>query len=277
MNLRIPVLSAVTAVTLHLGCASTPEQKASTPPPEITAQELNVQQDLTTFSLELLGQLTSPTEATIERAVWEMVVEGEVVKTGEAALNIPVAPGASAPFTVGASGGYVKGAEELRALSEKGGSLLTALRGNLIVRQNGKTGELPFARSREVRTPRLPSVRLQELDAARYSEEEANIIFYLGVVNPNPFPLKVDVLEYKVLVNGKQIGEGTRARGDAINPAGTGVFEVQLGVKKDTYGDDVKALIKTLSLPYVVEGQLKGELFTVPYKLDGTVKLNVSK
>lgn len=277
MSLRIPSLALAVFVALSLACASTPEQKASTPPPEITSQELNVEQDLTTFTLALVGQVTSPTAATIEKAVWEMVVEGEVVKTGEAPLNIEVTEGGSTSFTVGASGGYVKSAEELRALSEKGGSLLTALRGNLIVRQNGKTVELPFARSREVRTPRLPSVRLHELDAARYSAEEANIIFYLGVVNPNPFPLKIDVLEYKIAIDGKQVAEGTRARGDAINPAGTGVFEVQLGVNKDTWGPEVKKLIQTLSLPYVIQGELKGELFTVPYQLADTVKLNVSK
>ena len=80
-----------------------------------------------------------------------------------------------------------------------------------------------------------------------------------------------------MLIDGKKVGEGTRARGDAINPAATGVFEVQVSVSKDTIGPEVKDLIKSLNLPYSVTGELKGDLFTIPYKLDGAVKLNVSK
>ncbi len=277
MNVRIqPIIVAITS-SFVFSCAGTPKQTATAKPPEITSQELNVQQDLMTFDLQLVGQVSSPVGATVEKAEWEMVVEGEVVKRGEANLNVSVPAGGTAPFNVGASGGYVKNMEELKAMSERGGSLLTALRGNLVVNQDGNTVKLPFARSREVRTPRLPTVRLQELDAARYSPEEANVVFYLGVVNNNPFPLKVNDLTYKISVQGKQIAEGTRARGDAIDAAGAGVFEVQVGVNKDTYGPDVKKLIQTLTLPYLVAGELKGELFTVPYQLNGDVKLNVSK
>lgn len=274
---RSTLVASLAAALLSAGCATTPEAKATTPPPELASQDLTIEQDLTNFNLTLTGELKSQAAATLESAKWELVVEGKVVSSGEEQLGVSLPAGGSAPFTVKATSRYVSSAEELKALSEKGGSLLAALRGNLVVKQDGKTLEVPFAKSRDVRTPRMPSVKMQELDAARYSDEEANMIFRLGVMNPNPFPLRVTELKHKVEVAGKEIAKGSLARGDAIDPASSGVFEIQVSINKETMGPDVKKLIKTLTLPYVVSGELVGELYTVPYSLDGTVKLNVSK
>lgn len=276
--MKIQIVQVASALALAtVACTTTPEEKPTAPPPELASQELNVKQNLTTFKLDFQGELKSQEAATLQAAKWELVVDGEVVKTGEQPLDVSVPAGGSAPFSLNVQSEYVSSAEELKAMSERGGSLLTALRGNLIVNQGGTKHELPFARSREVRTPRMPSVKLHELDAARYSEDEANIVFYLGVVNPNPFPLDVQGLDYKVMVADKELATGTRARGDAIQPAATGVFEVQVGISEKTMGADVKKLIKTLTLPYKVTGELKGDLFAVPYTIDGAVKLNVSK
>ena len=183
--------------------------------------------------------------------------------------------GSASPFTLEAASRYVETAEELKAMSDRGGSLLAALRGQLHIRQGETVHTLDFARSREVRTPRIPTVKMQELDGARYSGDEVNIIYYLGVANPNPFLLRFEELSYKVEVNGKQIAEGAR-RGESVDPAATGIFEVQVSVSKDTVGPDVKKLIATGSVPYVVTGELKGDLFSVPYRLEGSVKLNDS-
>lgn len=270
-------VGAVAAALALAGCAGQKQVVPQAPPPELVSQDLDVQQDLTSFNLDFKGALQSQAAATLDRAKWEMVVEGKVVKSGEEPLGIPLPAGEQVPFELKESSKYVSSPEELKTISEQGGSLLAALRGKLLVNQNGNLVEVPFARSREVRRPRLPSVRMQELDGARYSANEANIIFYLGVVNPNPFPLKVDELTYTVLINGKQVAEGTRARGDAINPAATGVFDVQVNVDEKSVGPEVKQLIKDLSIPWSVSGDLKGDLYSVPYTLDGVVKLNVSK
>lgn len=265
------------AALLMSACATAPEPVAEVPAPELTSQDLDVNQNITTFKLNYTGVLKSQVPATLERSKWELVVEGKVIKSGEDALNLAIPAGGTATFTLQNEAKYVSSPEELKALSEKGGSLLAALRGTLFVKAGGKTMEVPFARSRDIRTPRLPSVKMQELDAARYSDVEANIIFRLGVVNPNPFPLKIETLDYKIEVAGKQIAEGSEARGDGINPAATGVFEVQKSVNEQTHGKEIKQLVKGQLLPYVITGELRGDLFTVPVRLEGAVKLNVSK
>lgn len=276
LNYRL-IVPACAGLSLALACATTPEPKAEVPPPEVVSQDLNVDQDIGTFTLGLEGTLKSEAPATVEKATWEMVVDGKVVKSGEQPLDVQVPAGGTAPFSVQAQSRYVSSPEELKAMSEKGGSLLAALRGKLHVKQDGATREVEFARGREVRTPRLPAVKMHTLDAARFSDKEANILYSLGVVNPNPFPLGVERLTYKVEVGGKQVAEGERAVGDKITPASTGVYDVQVAVDEANIGPEIKALIKSQLLPWVITGELKGDLYVIPYKLDGAVRLNVSK
>ena len=268
-----PLLIALAAAA----CATGPGSAPDAPPPEITFQELELQQDLTTFDLRFGGELTSARPATLERATWEMVVEGNVVTSGEQPLAVRIPQNGKGAFELRASSRYVKTPEQLKAMSDRGGSLLAAMRGTLFVRRDGKMYELPFARSREVRTPRLPIVRLQEIDGARYSDQEVDVHLWLGVVNPNPFPLAVSALDYKAQVANREVASGSLTRRDTIEPAATGVFEITFEVTERTHGPGVKALIQSLTLPWSVSGVLRDELYTIPYDIDGTMRLNVSK
>lgn len=246
------------------------------PAPELSEQRLELDQDVTTFRLAFSGVVSSEVEATVESAKWEHVIDGKVMRSGEEKLDVAVPAGGKAPVEVRVSNRYVESAEELESFAKMEGSLLTALRGTLVVRTGGTVHELPFGRSREVRPPRMPSVRMHSLDAARYSDEEANIIFYLGIVNPNPFMLGVGGLDYVVTVAGQEIARGTRAKAEKVNPSSTGVYELQYPIRSDTMQKDVKemrALIKGGQLPWVIQGELHGDLYRIPYKLEGTVHL----
>lgn len=269
----LPLLGLLALVA----CKSGPEVKPSAPP-EFVSQELSVaEQGLTDFRLRFSGVVSSKEPAVLEKATYELVVEEKVVKSGQQPLGKEIAAGGQAPFELEEASRYVASAEELSAMSERGGSLLSAIRGTLFVRQGTTVHELPFARSKEIRVPRLPTVTLHELDAARYAADEASATFFIGVVNPNPFPIKLNGLKYAVEIAGKSITDGVRGAGEKVATASTGVFEVQLAVNKDTHGAEIAKLIKSLSLPYAIKGEVAGELFQVPYELTGIIKLNVSK
>ncbi len=268
------LITAFALALFALACKSTPE-----PGPEkqaaLTAQELQVaEQNLTNFRVRFVGQLQSPVEATVEKAQYELVVEGKVVKSGEAPLNVPLTPDAPASITVEETGQYVASKEELQALSETGGALLVALRGKLLVRRGGKVDAIDFARSRDVRVPRMPTVKLHDLDAGRFSAEEAQIYFRLGVVNPNPFPVKMSGLTYQVLIAGKPMGDGTLGSGEKVDASSTGVFDLQVVLTKDSYGPDIVKMIKSLRIPYELKGELKGDLLGEPYEIKNEIKLN---
>jgi LEA14-like dessication related protein len=270
---RASALAVSLAVAAGMSACATAPVAPPAAPPELLSQDLAIDQDLSTFNLELDGQARSEQAATIVKANWELVVDGKVVQSGEEPIDVKLEPGSASSFKLKAASRYVTNAEDLKAMSDRGGSMLAALRGTLQVRQGDQMHALDFARSREVRTPRLPSVKMNDLDGARFSAEEVNINCYLGVVNPNPFPLRVESLTYKVEVAGKQISEGTRAHGDSVSPASTGVFDVQVAVSKETFGPEVKKLIASGQVPYVITGELKGDLYSLPYKLTGSVKI----
>jgi LEA14-like dessication related protein len=269
-------LASALLFSLWLGCASAPAKPSS--PPTLALQETSVPtQGLTDATVHYSGQVVSHSPGVLEKADYELVSEGQVVKTGTAALNVPLTPGQPTAFSFQERAAYVRGPEDLKALSARGGTMLLALRGTLTVRSGQEVETLPFAASRAVRVPRLPEVVLESLDGARYSAEEVNLILRLGVKNPNPFPLRLDQLSYTLLVGGKQLGEGTLAKADTVEASATGVYPVEASVTAATWGPDVKALISQGVLPYRVRGELTGPLLRMPYSLEGSVKLNVSR
>jgi LEA14-like dessication related protein len=259
------------------GCASTPPP-APVGPASLGAEEATVaSQGLNEVELRYSGQLTSPGPAVLEKADYELVSDEQVVRQGSAPLNVTLAPDAPTPFSFQAEAAYVRTPEDLRALSQRGGTLLVALRGTLTVRAGGEVRTLPFAASRPVRVPRLPVVKLESLDGARYSEEQVDLLLRLGVENPNPFPLRLEELTWAVSVGGRKLGEGTQGKYDTVDASATGVYPVEVAVTKETWGQDVRALIAKGTLPYEVAGELTGPLVRVPYSLSGDVKLNVSR
>lgn len=234
-------------------------------------------QGLTDATVHYAGQVVSPVPGVIEKADYELVSEGQVVKTGTASLNVPLTPDQPTAFSFEERAAYVRGPEDLKALSEKGGTMLLALRGTLTVRSGQDVETLPFAASRSVRTPRLPEVVMQSLDAARYSATEVNVTFRVGVKNPNPFPLRVDQLNYTLLVAGKSLGDGMLAKADTVEASATSVYPLEASVSPATWGTEVHRLIAKGVITYTLKGELTGPLLKVPYTLEGNVKLNVSK
>jgi LEA14-like dessication related protein len=259
------------------GCATTPPP-APAGPASLGAEETAVaSQGLTQVTLRYSGQLTSPGPAVLEKADYELVSDGQVVKKGSEALGVSLPTHAATPFSFQAEAPYVRTPEDLRALSGRGGTLLVALRGTLTVRTGDTVRTLPFAASRQVRVPRLPVVKVEGLEGARYSGEKVDLLLRLAVENPNPFPLRLEGLSWALTVGGRKLSEGTQGRYDTVDAAATGVYPVEVAVTRETWGEDVRALIAKGTLPYEVAGELTGPLVRVPYSLSGDVKLNVSR
>nr|WP_095957456.1 LEA type 2 family protein [Corallococcus macrosporus] len=276
MRLPSPMFRLAVVLSLCVGCASAPTRPSS--PATLTAQRTVIaSQGLTDATLRYEAELRSPGEGVVERADYELVADGQVVKTGTAKLGVALTPGAPASISFEERAPYVKNAADLARLSAEQGTLLLALRGTLVVRSGDQEQTIPFAASRATRMPRLPTVVVEELDGARYSDEEVQLNLRIGVRNPNPFPLRLEGLTWTASVAGKTLDSGTLAHADTVDASATGVYPVELAVTKDTWGPEVKALITQGLLPYGVTGEVTGPLLRVPYSLTGEVKLNVSR
>lgn len=271
---------AVAALTL-VACRGAPEAGPTVAPPELVEQNFEiVSQSLTECDVKLSVVVASAEQpVTVVKARYEFVVDGEVRRSGEKALGIAVPAGGQAPFSISETLGYVKDEADLKAMDARGGSLLTALRGTLTVEGEARadgtkpTWQLEFARAKDVRTPRLPHLKLGEVEAGRFADDEVQAVFHLEVVNPNPFYLSISGVTYAVTVAGKALKSDTIGAGEKISPASTGVFDVTVTVNQETHGKDVIKLIKGLTLPYSVSGTLKAPLYEEPLAAEGDIKL----
>jgi LEA14-like dessication related protein len=274
------------------GCKSAPEPKADVKEAELPKQDMQiVTQSLTDVTVKLSGEILAGDEAlSISGAEVEFVVDGNVLSTKSPSLSLTIAAGQTAPFSFEDTFTYVKDGDDLKAMDTRGGSILIALRGNLkgsvqreVAGADGKTSmqavavELPFARSREVRTPRLPHLKLGEFEAGRFSESEVQAVFHLLVVNTNNFPVTLSSITYEVSLAGKKVAEGTQGVGIKTAVAATDVFDVSAVMNEESHGKDVKKIIKGLVVPYEVKAELKTPLYSEPLSAKGDIKLTVSK
>jgi Late embryogenesis abundant protein len=263
-------------------CQSGPEVRPLPPPPQLQEQRFDiVAQTLTDVAVTFSGTVQGTSEPmTIEKAVYELVVEQQVLATREKVLGLTLAANAAASFTIDERLTYVKDEGELKAMDARGGSLLMALRGRLVMHPTASPGqrlEVEFARSRDVRTPRLPHLKLLDWEAGRFSETEVQLVFHLGVTNPNPFPLSLQGIDYALTMAGRPITQGTLGAGERVVASSTGVFDVNGVLNEETHGKDTKKVIKALVLPFELTGALRTVLFSESLSTRGEVKLSASK
>lgn len=259
---------------LCLGCKSAPEVTSS-PSSLALAEEtlIVVSQNLTQVELKYTGTLEA-TELTLNKARWEFVVDGEVVRSGSTPLSASTPAGAALSFSLSESLTYVKDEVELKTMSERGGSLLLAIRGVVVAHTStGDSVEIPFAKAKEVRTPRVPRIKMTEFEAGRFSESEVQAVFHLGVTNSNPFPISLTGIDYAVRLGGKEIGKGTLGAGEQVSAASTGVFDVTATLNQDTHGKEAAKLVKSKVIGYELQAKLRAPLFEELVEQRGDIKL----
>lgn len=287
MMTRTRALVSLLCVVIS-ACKTAPEVIDVTPPALPAEDFAVVTQNLNQVDIKYTGAIEAGTDPlVVESAKWEFVVDGTVKNSGEDKLNLQVAAGQRGDFSFSQTLAYVKDEEELKAMDARGGSLLLAMRGTLIVKVSEpargetpasvKTVELPFAKSREVRTPRLPHIKLVEFEAGRFSEVEVQATFHLGVVNPNPFEIRISGIDYAVSLAGKEVNKGTIGAGERANASATSVFDVTATLNEESHGKDAGKIVKGLVVPYVLTGTLKTALTSEALESKADIKLKASK
>ena len=116
-------------------CKSAPDVVADVTPPSVPQEDfVVVTQSLTQVDIKYTGTVAAGSDpVTVEKATWEFVVDGTVKHSGETKLGLATAAGQTVDFTLADSLTYVKDEEELRAMDTRGGSLLLAMRGSLVI------------------------------------------------------------------------------------------------------------------------------------------------
>lgn len=130
-----------------------------------------------------------------------------------------------------------------------------------------------FGGSREVATPSLPTAVLEEAQVASLDEGEKGVAFFrVGIDNPNVFDIKVDRFTWGARVGEKQLREMPEGSWEEVPPSSVASFEDSVQLNEETYGPEVKKLLKHNSVPYVVEGVLEVKGIERPFRFEGEME-----
>jgi len=269
--------AALFAFSGMAGSCKTASNQVAAKEPMITWLDLEITDlGFAEYRVRLEGEVESPDPAMLQLNRYEVVENGRVVKRGQVPVKEPITPGEITIFHIDESS-PLPAPELLPGPGGKVDTALVAVRGKLILQRGGRTEELEYTQAKEVPLPRLPSLRVHELDAARYSDRELMVTLRLAIVNPNPFPLALREVDFAAWVSTRRIGEGTLANGETLDAAATALFEIALPVTTTTYGPDVALVIGASSVPYRLTGTLKGQSFQTPFELAGEIHLHSAK
>jgi len=118
-----------------------------------------------------------------------------------------------------------------------------------------------------------PSVSFNSIKIKDMSIQNATVVFYFDVSNPNPFGAALNSLTYNLAVNQKSIARGTADKG--IHIPAKGLKKVELPVSIDYFDiiDSLGDLVTKKEIAYELTGTFNLMGFSLPYQTSGTLPL----
>jgi LEA14-like dessication related protein len=256
------------ALVLVAACATSKPPPPALPSDALQAQPLAVtEQNLTSFTVEARMEFQNPdaTPLTIHEATFEVSLDGTSVGKGRATLDQQVGPGESQFVRIPAPTSLASDEATLKKWLDKGDQpIQVTVQGTLQITENGVNREAPFTEVGELRAPRLPIAKMNDVDVGRYAEGELGISFFLGLENQNPFEVRVQSISYRASLNGQEVATGMASTGDRLPASQTAEYEIEASSKDS----------QTNSMSYAVEGVVDLGVTKMPYKLAGPVNFS---
>lgn len=119
---------------------------------------------------------------------------------------------------------------------------------------------------------RQPEVKLDQVRVVDPRFLEATLMFDLNVTNPNTTALKIDGIDYKLVLNDRQFAEGVYDQVTEL--PGEQTVKVSLPIKVE-YARVFDSLMSALQKPeskYMIQGSARLGLFTIPFSKEGSIK-----
>jgi len=220
------------------------------------------------YAASLLGPRDG---ATIDRAQWQVLYDGEEISHGTEALNLSFDENGNAPLTLVLPVPYATNAKALAALDGKKKVKLT-IEGSV----HFKHGLLydahtAFKLVADVVPPRLPRVALPKVEGARFSSGVSQVGLLLEVKNPNPFPIVLSEAPYSVGLAGQLGSDGVALAGQPVPANGSITYPVRAYL--DPPSADPDDWPRRTKVDYRLTGAVRGDLFDVRFEFHGTTKL----
>lgn len=267
--MRAPWLWGMLAV-LATGCLHRPP--GSGLEAKVADEELELlEETLAGAKARYAASVRGPPDARIDRASWEVRYDGRVVDRGSQALAVPFGSDGVAALTLVVPVPYARTAAELTALNGEGGKVKLELEGRLHLTRATAEGEREFSSAIRVAPPHLPSIRLLQVDGARFHTGEGQVALTLEVHNPNAFPIVISEAPYLVGLADQPGTDGVAFAGQPLRPDGNARYPIR--VYLDPPSEDPDDGPRPTQIRYLLKGALRGTLYDVPFVYEGTATL----
>ena len=117
-----------------------------------------------------------------------------------------------------------------------------------------------------------PEVRLDEVRVENLGLQTADLIFQLEVFNPNAVNLKIDSVDYKLVLNDKPFADGHINKAAELPANKKVMVDVPIKVEFKRVFDSLFAAFQKPETKYVLSGTAKLGPFSVPFNKKGTMK-----
>jgi LEA14-like dessication related protein len=130
-----------------------------------------------------------------------------------------------------------------------------------------------FGGTREVATPILPTAVLEEAQVASLDAGDKGVAFFrVGIDNPNVFQIKVDRFSWGVTIGGKELRPVADGSSEEVPPSSVSSFEDSVQLNEETFGPEVKKLLRQPRVPYVIDGFLEVKGVSRPFRFEGEME-----
>lgn len=118
-----------------------------------------------------------------------------------------------------------------------------------------------------------PKVDLDNVFAKDTSLTGTTLVFVLDVENPNDKEIKVEEVNYKIFVSGRELTSAKTDKAIVIPAKKTSQVQVPLPIQFTKLIDKMGDVLKTGSLVYRIEGDAKLSFIRIPFSEEGKVQL----
>jgi hypothetical protein len=189
----------------------------------------------------------------------------------EARSRAAVAPGGKAYVPVEVRIEYPKETAAFIAFSQ-----LEIAKLDVVGAVSTSAGEVTFKDDTEFPTPKLLRGEVKDAQMASIDQGAAgDVTLELVLANPNPFPVRAESWDLKLVVAGKELKQVQLAQGELIQAnAGVGYSEA-FKIDKENWGPDYKDVLKLPKVPWEVTGSISvRDSITYPFQTSGSMKFH---
>lgn len=118
-----------------------------------------------------------------------------------------------------------------------------------------------------------PEVKVSGLSLESLSASDATVNVKINVKNPNGFGISVGKVKYNLNLSGKEVTQGTFAKGAEIPANGETDVAIPVTFKYDALNEIFNSIKKkTLSRKYTLTGSVDIGPLSIPFKEDGELE-----